>query len=161
MRDRGLGQHGTTRYHYELTFLQGVSVQLHDVEHAQKTAVQRIYSQTRFCNPFAILQNAVDKDAKFVMHLSSIFNPDWVDANELGAFGVTAVGDVDEQVRADWTKALQSGKRVTLSMGDPFESPQVLRTVGNTVTGGSMSNFTSWGSIWEMDSKPQFANSQG
>lgn len=62
---------------------------------------------------------------------------------------------------ATWVAALEAGSEVVLSFGDPDTSPSVLTTTDNTVTGGYVSTYTSWGPTFEAGVKPQLGSPGG
>ncbi|KAH4605240.1 hypothetical protein HBI70_057410 [Parastagonospora nodorum] len=99
------------------------------------------------------LQNAIDKGAKYVM----IYNnaPGAVSLQE-GSFNLSAVGMVEAAIGENWVRALAAGKTITLDMSDPHDGPSQVVETPNTLTGGSVSSFSSWGPTYEADMKPQF-----
>ena len=99
------------------------------------------------------LQNAIDKGAKYVMIYN---NAPGASSLQLGSFNLSAVGMVEAAVGEDWVRALAAGKTITLDISDPHEGPIQVVETPNTLTGGSASDFTSWGPTYEADMKPQF-----
>ncbi|EAT84396.2 hypothetical protein SNOG_08120 [Parastagonospora nodorum SN15] len=99
------------------------------------------------------LQNAIDKGAKYVM----IYNnaPGALSLQE-GSFNLSAVGMVEAAVGENWVRALAAGKTIALDMSDPHDGPIQVVETPNTLTGGSVSSFSSWGPTYEADMKPQF-----
>ncbi|KAL5624141.1 hypothetical protein BROUX41_004201 [Berkeleyomyces rouxiae] len=61
---------------------------------------------------------------------------------------------VTPEVGEAWINEISAGKKVTLSMINPWNAIPKLSISANTDSGGSLSNFTSWGPTWEMDVRP-------
>ncbi|KAG6027485.1 hypothetical protein E4U19_001981 [Claviceps sp. Clav32 group G5] len=103
------------------------------------------------------IQNAVAKGAKYVL----VYN------NETGTFSdlnlgqltpdnVTAVSMINPETGEIFIKALKDGKKLTLKMVGPEKSGPWIQSVNNTDTGGAVSDFSTWGPTFEMDTKPQY-----
>ena len=106
------------------------------------------------CNYDSKATNAAAKGAKYVMLYNNVAGA--VAVNVSTVDGIEAIGMTLPSYGETWITALAAGSEVVLSMTDPEESDVELRVVDNTVTGGSLSSFTSWGPTFEMDVKPQF-----
>jgi subtilisin family serine protease len=75
-----------------------------------------------------------------------------------GIFGIAMTGlDVGET----FVQALADGKEVIVTMTHPDAGEYRLQLTRNTITGGSLSVFTTWGPTYEGDLKPQFASPGG
>ena len=67
---------------------------------------------------------------------------------------IKAVAMVRREVGEAWIKELEAGKQVSLAIGNAASAKIVLSDSKNNATGGSMSDFTSWGPTWELDARP-------
>ncbi|KFG80029.1 subtilisin-like serine protease PR1C [Metarhizium anisopliae] len=103
------------------------------------------------------VNNAVAKGAKYVI----VYNNNAVGAIPMDLTGVPAgsikaASMIDGTTGAKFINALKDGKKLTLKMVSPQKTDSEVSTSNNTITGGALSTFTSWGPTWEMDTKPQF-----
>jgi hypothetical protein len=71
--------------------------------------------------------------------------------------GIVGAGMVTAETGAEWISLLASGSKLTINIKDPATSPRYLSGEANTLTGGYLSTYTSWGPTWEIDVKPQLA----
>ena len=53
--------------------------------------------------------------------------------------------------------SLLQGSKVTVDITDPQIAPKFMLSTANTLTGGFLSTYTSWGPTWEVEVKPQFS----
>lgn len=99
-------------------------------------------------------QNAAAFGAKYIM----IYNnaPGAVSIDVSSVAGIEASGMVTAAQGEEWIALLEAGSDVTLDMIDPATATVQLLETNNTVTGGMLSYYTSWGPTFEMDLKPQF-----
>ncbi|KAG6114472.1 hypothetical protein E4U13_003348 [Claviceps humidiphila] len=113
------------------------------------------------CNVSQKIQNAVAKGAKYAL----VYN------NEPGTFDlalgqltpndVNAVSMINTETGEIFIKALKDGKKLTLKMVGPEKSGPWIQSVNNTDTGGAVSDFSTWGPTFEMDTKPQYGTIGG
>ncbi|KAG6095501.1 hypothetical protein E4U30_002411 [Claviceps sp. LM220 group G6] len=113
------------------------------------------------CNVSQKIQNAVAKGAKYVL----VYN------NEPGTFDlalgqltpndVNAVSMINTETGEIFIKALKDGKKLTLKMVGPEKSGPWIQSVNNTETGGAVSDFSTWGPTFQMDTKPQYGTIGG
>ncbi|KAG6289174.1 hypothetical protein E4U09_005147 [Claviceps aff. purpurea] len=68
---------------------------------------------------------------------------------------LAAVSAIDDETGETFIKALKDGKKLKLKMIGPEKYDLRVRSTNNTNTGGAVSNFSSWGPTFEMDTKPQ------
>lgn len=107
--------------------------------------------------PFAQkVNNAVAKGAKNVIVYNNVAGAFPMDLTGVPAGAINAASMIDDKTGAVFINALKAGKKVTLKMISAQKTTSDVVTVNNTLTGGALSSFTSWGPTWEMDTKPQF-----
>lgn len=99
-------------------------------------------------------QNAVDAGAKYIMVYNNDLGTGAIDFSEVE--GLLAGGMVTIDQGEAWVALLEAGARVTLQMLDPAKAETNLLHVNNNITGGAVSDYTTWGPTWDMDVKPQF-----
>lgn len=110
--------------------------------------------------PFATkTDNAALYGARYFLFYNNVPGGFFLDL--VGVENVTSVGLVEGAVGADWAKDLAAGKTVTLIMSDSAAGPIDVVETPNTATGGSLSDYTSWGPSFEADLKPQFGTPGG
>ncbi|OAA53223.1 Peptidase S8, subtilisin-related protein [Cordyceps fumosorosea ARSEF 2679] len=97
------------------------------------------------------VNNAAAKGAKYIM----IYNnkPDPLSMLVDGAKAL-AVGLMGQDDGIKLINLLKAGKEVTLSMNSNAKTAKVLSYKQNTITGGALSSYTSWGPSWELYVKP-------
>ncbi|OAQ57618.1 peptidase [Pochonia chlamydosporia 170] len=98
--------------------------------------------------------NLAAKGAKYMMVYNNVagdFAPKLGDSASL----MKGAGMVTPETGAAWVNSLKAGSTVTLDITSFSKAASVVGQVNNTVTGGSISLFSSWGPTWEMDFKPQ------
>ncbi|KAF2652507.1 serine endopeptidase [Lophiostoma macrostomum CBS 122681] len=71
--------------------------------------------------------------------------------------GILGVGTVTAEQGAEWISLLSTNTTVIVNIIDPDSAPTYLDSETNTLTGGFLSDYTSWGPTWEVDVKPQLA----
>lgn len=98
--------------------------------------------------------NAAAKGARYVIIYNNV--PTGANGPAAGVDGIKGIAMVTAKQGEEWVSLLASGQNVTLDMEDPETAPKMLSGDPNTVTGGFMSTFTTWGPTFEMDAKPQF-----
>ncbi|KAL2150509.1 hypothetical protein VTH82DRAFT_7072 [Thermothelomyces myriococcoides] len=104
--------------------------------------------------------NAAAKGAKYIMFYNN--EPHGTVSVAAGeAKGIEAVAMVTADQGEEWVSALEGGSEVVLHLTDPLVAGSFLISTPNTVTGGFMSDYTSWGPTWEVDVKPQFGTPGG
>ncbi|KAG5998265.1 hypothetical protein E4U54_002226 [Claviceps lovelessii] len=99
-------------------------------------------------------KNAAAKGARYIMMYNNV--PGTIAIAIKDVKRIVAAGMVSDQVGAAWLKSMAAGQTVTLRMGDPSKAQRVVEVVKNNVTGGAVSDFSSWGPTMEMNFKPQF-----
>ncbi|KAK2033515.1 subtilase [Colletotrichum zoysiae] len=97
---------------------------------------------------------AVAAGAKYIMFYNAV--PGAVSVDLSAAPGVVAAGMTTPDQGAAWLKAIAAGSEVVLHMTDPKAAPPSLISPPNTLTGGSVSSYSSWGPNWDAYQKPQF-----
>jgi subtilisin family serine protease len=102
--------------------------------------------------------NAVAKGAKYVIFYNNVAGTVSVSASVEGIVGVAMV--TPEQGET-WVRALEAGSKVVVHITDPLKAGTFLSSSENTVTGGFLSDFTSWGPTYELEVKPQFSTPGG
>jgi subtilisin family serine protease len=70
--------------------------------------------------------------------------------------GIKALAITTRDTGKEWMNLLKIGSKVTIDMGQTSDNNMILNKSPNTVTGGAVSAFSSWGPNWDMISKPQF-----
>ncbi|KAG6274338.1 hypothetical protein E4U48_002595 [Claviceps purpurea] len=101
--------------------------------------------------------NAIDKGAKYVLFYNDAPGVAFevkFDAPAPGA--ISAASMVDAETGETFIKALKGGKKLTLKMVGPKNAELRILTANNTMSGGAVSAFSSWGPTFEMRSKPQY-----
>ena len=100
------------------------------------------------------VRNLVPKGAQYVMVYNNV---DGIFAPTLSAQkgNINSIGMTDSQTGATWVKDLKAGEKLVANVPSYFKAKSHLTTTKNTLTGGGLSLFTSWGPNWEMDFKPQ------
>ncbi|SPO00592.1 related to subtilisin-like serine protease [Cephalotrichum gorgonifer] len=98
---------------------------------------------------------AAQAGAEYVMFYNNVPGIIPVDVSEVPA--IKGVAMVTAEVGEAWIAALKSGEEVVMSMADPLDVERVLLTSGNNITGGSLSQYTSWGPTFELDVRPVIA----
>ncbi|KAG6105656.1 hypothetical protein E4U14_005004 [Claviceps sp. LM454 group G7] len=63
---------------------------------------------------------------------------------------------VDAETGETFIKALKDGKRLTFKMVGPKSAELRILTTNNTMSGGAVSEFSSWSPTFKMRSKPQY-----
>ena len=66
-------------------------------------------------------------------------------------------GMVTMQQGHTWREILGSGKDILMKVTEPDFANNIAVSWPNTVSGGYLDSFTSWGPTWEVDVKPQIA----
>lgn len=102
--------------------------------------------------------NAAAFGAKYILFYNNVAG---ASAVSVAVDGILASGMVTADQGATWVSALEAGSEVELDFGDPDTAPVLLTTSDNTLTGGSLSTYTSWGPTFEADVKPQFGSPGG
>lgn len=99
-------------------------------------------------------QNAIDHGAKYILIYNSdaaIIQITFEDAPE-----IKAGGTITQDQGIELIKLLKAGKKVQVYMSSSEKSHKTLGSTVNTLTGGALSYFTTWGPTWEMNAKPEF-----
>jgi subtilisin family serine protease len=102
--------------------------------------------------------NAAAKGAKYVIFYNNVDGTISVSA---AVEGIVATAMVTPEQGAAWISALQAGSEVVVHMPDPQKAGTFLTVADNKVTGGFLSDFTSWGPTYEIEVKPQFSTPGG
>ncbi|KAH6654877.1 peptidase S8/S53 domain-containing protein, partial [Truncatella angustata] len=102
--------------------------------------------------------NAAAFGAKYIMLYNNVAGATSAAA---AVDGILAVGMTTAAQGATWVNALAAGSEVVLDIPDPETSPVLLQETNNTVTGGYLSTYTSWGPTFEADVKPQVGSPGG
>ncbi|KAL2270598.1 hypothetical protein VTJ83DRAFT_2782 [Remersonia thermophila] len=103
--------------------------------------------------------NAAAKGAKHIVFYNN--QPGTVIVSATGVEGVTAVAMVTADQGEAWVRELEAGRQVVVTMTDPSRAGKFLIYAENTVSGGFLSDFTSWGPTYEVEVKPQIATPGG
>jgi hypothetical protein len=98
--------------------------------------------------------NAVAKGAKYVMFYNNVGGTAAVSASVEGVAGVAMVTAAQGET---WIRALQAGSEVVLNMVDPLKASKFITYTNNTLSGGFLSDYTTWGPTFEVEVKPQFS----
>ncbi|KAF1948991.1 subtilisin-like protein [Byssothecium circinans] len=98
--------------------------------------------------------NAASHGAKYILFYNNAAGVISVAAN---AGGIEGVGMVTAEQGVEWIDLLAQNVTVTVNIVDPTVAQTILSGSPNTVTGGFLSTFTSWGPTYEVDLKPQFS----
>ncbi|KAH6838638.1 peptidase S8/S53 domain-containing protein [Chaetomium sp. MPI-CAGE-AT-0009] len=101
---------------------------------------------------------AAEKGAKYVIFYNNVDGTVSVSASVEGIVGVAMV--TPEQ-GATWVRALEAGSEVVVHITDPLKAGSFLSSSKNALTGGFLSDFTSWGPTYELEVKPQFSTPGG
>ncbi|KAH7176825.1 peptidase S8/S53 domain-containing protein [Dactylonectria macrodidyma] len=99
-------------------------------------------------------QNAANAGAKYLLVYNNAGGASKIDVSTVS--GILAAGMITSDQGAKFISLLKAGSKVTLEMNDGSSGEVTLSESDNTVTGGSVSTFSSWGPTWEVDVKPQF-----
>lgn len=102
--------------------------------------------------------NAAAFGAKYILFYNNVAG---ASAVSVAVEGIIASGMVTADQGTTWVAALEAGSEVELDFGDPDTSPVLLTTSDNVLTGGSLSDYTSWGPTFEADVKPQVGSPGG
>ncbi|KAG6042894.1 hypothetical protein E4U39_005293 [Claviceps sp. Clav50 group G5] len=102
------------------------------------------------------IQNAIAKGAKYVLVYNNAPGTFEIDLGPIPLGAVTAVSMIDDETGETFIKALKDDKKLTFKMVGPDNAEQWVRTDNDTVSGGAVSAFSSWGPTFEMDTKPQY-----
>ncbi|KAK2057856.1 subtilase [Colletotrichum caudatum] len=100
------------------------------------------------------VQHAAAAGAKYIMFYNSFPGTASVSVSTVPA--VLAVGVTSPDQAEVWLKAMAAGSEVVLHMTDPKAAPPTIISPPNTLTGGSVSSYSSWGPNWDAYQKPQF-----
>ncbi|ETS76666.1 hypothetical protein PFICI_12053 [Pestalotiopsis fici W106-1] len=103
--------------------------------------------------------NAAAYGAKYILFYNNVAGATAAAADTVD--GILAVGMVTADQGVTWVNALAAGSDVELDFEDPETAPVNLTTTQNTVTGGYLSTYTSWGPTFEADVKPQVGSPGG
>ncbi|KAG6133306.1 hypothetical protein E4U12_002843 [Claviceps purpurea] len=111
------------------------------------------------CDPSEKIKNAMAKGARYLIFYNDIpgifdFVLDFDILTDVAA--LAAVSTIDDETGETFIKALKDGKKLKLKMIGPEKYDLRVRTTNNTNTGGAVSNFSSWGPTFEMETKPQY-----
>ncbi|KAG6036043.1 hypothetical protein E4U41_005821 [Claviceps citrina] len=102
------------------------------------------------------LGNAIAKGAKNAIVYNNDVGAGAMYLNDTNTASLNAASMTDAETGVLFINALKQGKKLTLKMASAAHSDIFLANANNTLTGGALSTFTSWGPTWEMDVKPQF-----
>lgn len=103
--------------------------------------------------------NAAAYGAKYILFYNNVAGATAAAADTVD--GILAVGMVTADQGVTWVNALAAGSEVELDFEDPATAPVQLTTSNNTLTGGYLSTYTSWGPTFEADVKPQVGTPGG
>ncbi|KAG6314255.1 hypothetical protein E4U44_002015 [Claviceps purpurea] len=108
------------------------------------------------CTDLEKILNVIAKGAKYVLIYNDAPGTLEIDLGSFPPTNVTAVSMVDDKTGETFIKALKDGKKLTLKMVATNTAEQLVRIGNDTVSGGAVSTFSSWGPTFEMDTKPQY-----
>ncbi|CAK7209754.1 hypothetical protein SBRCBS47491_000548 [Sporothrix bragantina] len=100
-------------------------------------------------------QNALARGAQYVIVYNNAPGTLQVDVSAVP--GIKGMAMVTPEQGAAWIAALARNETVLVSMTDPTTAPKVLSNLNNTLTGGFVSSYSSWGPTFDVDVKPQFS----
>lgn len=106
------------------------------------------------CHPYFMATNLAAKNATHVLFYAKDDVPEGAWA---GAEGIQAIGALREKDGLAWLKQLQAGRKLVASVPNPNSSPFIVEYPTNSKSGGSASEFTSWGPTMEMNFAPVVA----
>ncbi|ERS98667.1 uncharacterized protein SPSK_05917 [Sporothrix schenckii 1099-18] len=100
-------------------------------------------------------QNAARRGAKYVLLYNN--EPGTLQVDVSSVPGIVGMAMVTADQGAAWIAALARNETVLVAMTDPLTAPKGLNNANNTVSGGFVSSFSSWGPTFDLNVKPQFA----
>lgn len=100
-------------------------------------------------------QNAARRGAKYVLVYNN--EPGTLQVDVSGVPGIAGMAMVTADQGASWIAALARNETVVVAMTDPQTAPKGLTNVNNTVSGGFVSSYSSWGPTFDVNVKPQFS----
>ncbi|KAH6606996.1 hypothetical protein Trco_006149 [Trichoderma cornu-damae] len=104
-------------------------------------------------------QNVAAKGGKYLLYYNTIAGAVSVDVSTVPQ--IVGAGMIENSLGATWIAAIKDAKTVTPAMVALDEATKRIQFANNTVTGGALSTFTSWGPTWEMEVKPQVSSPGG
>ncbi|KAG6240539.1 hypothetical protein E4U24_006464 [Claviceps purpurea] len=133
------------------------NVQKPSILHMSKYQVDDGPEQSFGYVPSKLSNSWDDKGAKYVLFYNDAPGVAFevkFDAPAPGA--ISAASMVDAETGETFIKALKGGKKLTFKMVGPNNAELRILTANNTMSGGAVSAFSSWGPTFEMRSKPQY-----
>ncbi|KAL1897336.1 hypothetical protein Sste5346_004072 [Sporothrix stenoceras] len=100
-------------------------------------------------------QNAARRGAKYVLVYNN--EPGTLQVDVSSVPGIAGMAMVTADQGAGWIAALARNETVVVAMTDPQTAPKGLTNVNNTVSGGFVSSYSSWGPTFDVNVKPQFS----
>lgn len=100
-------------------------------------------------------ENALAKGAKAIVEYSE--GPGIPDEPTDLVWNITTHAVVEATTGETWVKLLQEETEVVVRFPGPNKQVSSLVEEVNTVAGGAVAEFSTWGPTWEMDVKPQFS----
>ncbi|QUC19112.1 uncharacterized protein UV8b_03353 [Ustilaginoidea virens] len=102
------------------------------------------------------MANAVAKGAQYIILYNNV-RPGALNVGRSDATGPPpkAAAMIDAATGESFIKVLKAGKKLTLKLPSRLTVP-ILVSEKNSLTGGALSEYTSWGPTWEMAVKPQY-----
>lgn len=98
------------------------------------------------------MNNAAAFGAKYVIIYNN--SPLTLTMDVTAAKKTLAASLISPEQGATFVNALKAGKKVTLYMKSLNNAKRTLSYTQNTLTGGALSGYTTWGPTWELDVKP-------
>ncbi|KAI1495697.1 peptidase S8/S53 domain-containing protein [Biscogniauxia marginata] len=104
------------------------------------------------CYPIDQGTNIAAKGAKYVIYYTQ--SNVTFEEQYLYVEGIEGVATVVPYQGAQWLDLLNQGETITVSFPDSNSTALRLEELENGVSGGYMSDFSSWGPTWELDTSP-------
>lgn len=98
--------------------------------------------------------NLAAKGAKYMIVYNNVAG-DFAPTLGTSASLMNGAGMVTPEIGASWVNSLKAGSKVSVDITSFAKAKSEVGETNNTITGGAISLFSSWGPTWEMDFKPQ------
>ncbi|CAI6091527.1 hypothetical protein V2G26_007363 [Clonostachys chloroleuca] len=106
------------------------------------------------CSQLELAQFAVAAGAEYIMSYGP--SPEIITSKMPEVDGLKAFATISPETGARWIDLMKNGSIIIVDMENGSTDSMTINTFPNSVTGGSVSSFSSWGPNWDMISKPQF-----
>ncbi|KAG6008140.1 hypothetical protein E4U21_004897 [Claviceps maximensis] len=108
------------------------------------------------CTYVSKMQNLIAKGAKNVLVYNNVPGAISMSLDTLDPHSLNSVAMIDSETGETFINALKAGKKLTLKMVDSVKTNKFVQRSNNTLSGGAVSTYSTWGPTWEMDTKPQY-----